>query len=63
MKCSECVWMETFTPRLGEPSGFGCKKPGWEGYLFVKDGEPHDPHLPVGACTFGMKKDRSEVKP
>jgi hypothetical protein len=32
INCEDCIWHERFEKREDEPSDFGCKKPGWEGY-------------------------------
>jgi len=35
--CRDCVWFEEFVSRLDEPSAFGCRCDGIEGYVIDPD--------------------------
>lgn len=49
IKCYGCIWLREFdSTRPDEPSNFGCKKPGYEGYT--------DPNNPDCGGVFYSEK-------
>lgn len=45
--CHTCAYLARFEPRLGEPSGMGCKHPTWGGCYVT------DPTRPLCSGTRG----------